>query len=594
MNYFSPKIYDALPENWKIVQDKRGIMYFGNESGILEYDGNAWRKIQVPNSTNVRSMTVADDGTIYVCAAGDFGYLQPDSIGQLKYQSLKPFLDKKFHHSGEMWDVAAVSGDAFFKTKDKIFKWDGHQITVMDSVFAFRLYKIDDKIYSRNQDVGLMVIDGDSLKVMPDGGFFADTGVYNMLPFRPKTLNQKDKILVTTNYSGLFLNDGVKFSPFKTEVDSFLMKNQVYNACILADGNFALATQRGGVVVIDPEGRLVRFINEDSGLPTNVIYDIYADQQGGLWLATNNGIIYCETPSPFSIFKDSGALKNMSNSVLRFEDTVYLTNDLGVLYLSESQSTIKLVEGSNKPAYELFDTGSALLAGTNWGLVVVVNKKFHEFLFESHTVKLIASKIFPGRIYAGTGDGLTVIQQHKNNRFSVVYTYDTEDEVYSIVEEEDGGLWLGGYFLGIYHVTGNMKELSLGIDKNVNYKFYGRQNGLPGNEWNIFEIQNKMLLATDIGIFKFDEEIQSFIPDSTLGSNISGPQNTIYLVEKSTNNDLWIVTQQKGTNELGKAFLQKDGRYKWSPMPEFRRLELRNSTALYSDFDANTKMKFYG
>jgi len=36
---YSPKTYKAFPQNWSIAEDDRGIMYFGNQNIILEYDG---------------------------------------------------------------------------------------------------------------------------------------------------------------------------------------------------------------------------------------------------------------------------------------------------------------------------------------------------------------------------------------------------------------------------------------------------------------------------------------------------------------------------------------------------------------------------
>ena len=52
---YSPREYNASPQNWAIVQDKRGVMYFGNNKGkgkgILEYDGVKWRLIGTPNET---------------------------------------------------------------------------------------------------------------------------------------------------------------------------------------------------------------------------------------------------------------------------------------------------------------------------------------------------------------------------------------------------------------------------------------------------------------------------------------------------------------------------------------------------------------
>ncbi|HNO10424.1 MAG TPA: hypothetical protein PKI67_05820 [bacterium] len=41
-NYF-PQEYRAQSQNWSIVQDHRGLMYFGNNDGVLEFDGIRWR-----------------------------------------------------------------------------------------------------------------------------------------------------------------------------------------------------------------------------------------------------------------------------------------------------------------------------------------------------------------------------------------------------------------------------------------------------------------------------------------------------------------------------------------------------------------------
>jgi hypothetical protein len=230
IHYFSPKIYKAGPRNWSIAQDNRGVMYFGNTEGILEYDGHNWRKIEVPGNKNVRSIVTDKNGVIYVCADTDFGYLEPDSFGELKYKSLLSFLDAKHKNFGEIWDVAVSTEGVFYKTRKEIFRWNGNEITVWDSVIAFRLYNIDDTIYSRNNNVGLMQIVGDSIQVMPDGNFFSSIGVYDMLPFKENRSGKTESILVTTNYAGLFIQKDNKFISFKTETDSFLIINLAINS----------------------------------------------------------------------------------------------------------------------------------------------------------------------------------------------------------------------------------------------------------------------------------------------------------------------------------------------------------------------------
>ena len=36
---YAQKEYNAFMQNWFCVQDKRGVLYFGNSSNVLEYDG---------------------------------------------------------------------------------------------------------------------------------------------------------------------------------------------------------------------------------------------------------------------------------------------------------------------------------------------------------------------------------------------------------------------------------------------------------------------------------------------------------------------------------------------------------------------------
>ena len=175
-------------------------------------------RLKLPNNSIVRSLAVDNDGRIYVAASSDFGYLAPDSTGDMRFVSIINYLDDQYQKFGDVWDVVVSSHGVYYKTRDKIFRWNGNKIDVIDSAHAFRLYKINDEVYTRDYGRGLLKIEGDSLKLVPDGEEFATIGVYDMLPFG-------NKILVTTSDKGLFIYDGYRFSPFKTEVDSFLTKN---------------------------------------------------------------------------------------------------------------------------------------------------------------------------------------------------------------------------------------------------------------------------------------------------------------------------------------------------------------------------------
>jgi len=578
---YTHKDYKSSRINWCIIQDKRGVIYAGNENGIIEFDGSSWRKIEVPNSEIVRAMDIDAKGTIYVCAATDFGYLEHNSKGLLQYKSLLPYLDKKYHNFGEIWDVCTTSHGIFFKNDDKVFRWDGSEIMVWDSIYAFRLYNIGDRIYSRNQETGLMILDGDSIKLMPDGEFFADIGVYNMLPFVRD--GEEDKILITTNNDGLFLHDGKKFHPFETDIDSYLSENQIYNACITSDDKVAISTQRGGVIIIDKNGKMQKIINKNNGLPTDVVYDVWPDPKGGLWLATTDGVVHLEIPSSFSILNKSVLQEDQSNSIIRFEEKLYVTNSIGIFYFSDTDKSFKLLKGSDREASDLMNANGTLLCVNNDGIAIIKEDRIVDIIYEN-AIELYNSKIFTNRFYVGTDTGFLVLQKVDKDNFSVSYSKEFYSPVTGFIEDSSN-LWIEGGFRGIYQVTGKLDELKTGSEENIKYNYFSVKDDLPGLNLGIHNILDRVFLSTDNGMFIFNKESNSFLSDSTFGNIFFDSTYTVSLVQKNFRNDLWIVLDSSGQMDLGKAILQSNGRYNWKPIPEFRRLNLNSVVSLYPDFD---------
>ena len=73
-NYL-PKNYQAAPDVWAILQDQRGVMYFGTGNGVLEYDGVSWRLIRMSRGSTVYALVEGNDGRIYAGGKSDFGFL---------------------------------------------------------------------------------------------------------------------------------------------------------------------------------------------------------------------------------------------------------------------------------------------------------------------------------------------------------------------------------------------------------------------------------------------------------------------------------------------------------------------------------------
>ncbi len=108
---------------WSILQDSRGVIYAGANSGVLEFDGATWRRIKVGVSRTVRGLAIDAAGRIYVGAVGTFGYLAPDAQGELQFVSLKTSLPAAERIFNDVWRVVVTDDGVLFQTEQAIFRW---------------------------------------------------------------------------------------------------------------------------------------------------------------------------------------------------------------------------------------------------------------------------------------------------------------------------------------------------------------------------------------------------------------------------------------------------------------------------------------
>ncbi|MGH7450803.1 MAG: hypothetical protein ACRENG_05625, partial [bacterium] len=481
---YAPKEYGADVQNWTIVQDQRGVMYFGNNSGVLEYDGVSWRLIPTANNSAVRSLAVGDDGKIYVGAQSELGYLSPDSVGQLHYVSLRDSVPAEYRDFADIAKIYATTAGVYFQALDRFFLWSNNRMRVWKPATPFHLsFVVRDRLYIRQPGIGLMQMMENSLHLVPDGEKFAEARIYLMLPY------DDHNILIGTREQGLFLYDGAAAKPFPTEVDALLLESQIYHGAVLSNGHFALATLRGGVAIIDKAGKLQQLLDKAAGIQNDNVKFLFPDRQGGLWLALDNGLTRVEAPSPFSIYDERTGLKGAVESILKHQGTLYVATRLGVFYLQPrlvgpagnplvQQPRFMPVSGIATQSWSLLSTGKTLLAAAGDGVYQIQN---HQATLirksDRHSYVLLRSQIDTTRIYIGLENGLVALRFPPNSRNQWIdegKVNGIDTEVRSIVEMNDGILWLGTRSQGIVRV-----DISAGFSTGPKIENINSRYGFP-------------------------------------------------------------------------------------------------------------------
>ena len=532
---YSPKEYGAVDQNWTVLQDKRGVMYFGNNLGVLEYDGVAWRLIPVPNKTAIRSLAINDAGRIYVGAVGDLGYLAPDASGQMQFVSMLEQVPPDDRAFADVWRTYVTPQGIYFQTQSHLFRWADGRMRVWKPTTRFnRAAVVDNRLYLTQVEHGLMELVDDEFKVLPGTERFG-------VEVHPVILPYGDgRLLIGTRADGLFLYDGTTATPFPTEVDELFGEGRLYRGLVLRDGRFALATTGGGLAILDHQGRRVQVIDKSGGLRSDGVYYIHPDRQGALWLGMASGIARVETPSPVTFYGEQSGIEGGVSGIIRHRGTLYITTENGVQYLRPRPDTLqrgtaslqwsefRSVPGISTQSWWFASMddldgggGSSLLVATSDGVYEVdgdkatlvrgsVGRTFNAAV-------LLRSKQDPSRVYIGLFDGFASLRRVGGRWVDEGRVNAIADEVRTIVEASDGKLWLGTGATGILRVDFSKGQLRPGglLPEEPKIERFGTAHGLPQGGVAVQQVGGQAYFGTADELYRFDEVQARFVPDAT-------------------------------------------------------------------------------
>ncbi len=555
MQHFNSREYRAHHQNWAITQNDKGIIYVGNGEGVLEYDGTSWRLIDLPNHSVARSLAIDANGTIYVGAHAEFGYLKPDSTGMLYYHSLLDEVPQNERTFTNVWKVHATPQGIYFRTSTHLFLWTGEEMRIWKPEQNFhRSFWIDDVFYIRDIGVGLKKMIGDSLELVAAGKHFADQAVDIMLPY------DDQQILIGSRTDGLYIFNGSDLQPFRTEADSLLESSQLYDGVLLPDGRYALATLRSGMTIVDRDGRFLKSIDESTGLQDNTVWSIATDQQGGLWLALNKGLARVEIATSFTQFDAELGLEGSVESLVRHDGILYAATGLGIYYLRPASDAGKYPEfqpvpGITTQSWALLSTERGLLAATSDG-VYLISSNSAELLTELLSFTLFRSELDSHRIYIGLGDGLGYLELINSEwQFGGRISGVTE-EIRSIAEDQNNNLWLGTQFYGAIH----LKSINSETPK---VERFDQSRNLPAGEVLVRRIGKEVLFATTQGLRRFDPSGR-FVPVKVFGPEAADTLYSIPRIQENGLNQVWIEREANSRYEINELVQDSEGNY----MPE--------------------------
>lgn len=513
-------------QNWGGVQDQRGILYFANQSGVVEYDGHFWNRISI-NNMNVKSISVDNKGVIHVGVQNDFGRLLPNENGELEFVSSRTNLPDSLRF-GEIYRIYQIGEETYYCGLDYIFIECDDDVRVIEFPFdsGHLSFVYGDSIFiSKNFDV-ISVLYNDTLTDLNVGYVGAASGIVELSHGECLVLGSK-----SVNKLNLFLS---KCDTIKNDISEFCNEgtpyslNKFYNDVVITFINGPIS-----MIVADNELKSNTMINQQFGLANGQVTNSM-QTENLLWLTTCNGVSKIELGSALSKFDHSMGLNGLINDVIQYDGCIYVATDAG-LYCIEEKDGFTYVKAIDEQltSYSFVDfvspedNSSSLLVSTDVGILPINNKKIDrkKCISGHEAVLFFQSKMFPQYLFfeSTAGDIIQMVYDKKYKKWESI-SMNIDGVVNSIEEDKNGNIWF----------SLNCKSLVKYSPKSFEYTVFDDKNdsGLSSvYQINIKNINDTLRFCTEDGIYEFNEETSKFVLSNLLGAAGQDSSHSYYKIE---------------------------------------------------------------
>ena len=553
-----------------ILQDHDGFMWFGTKDGLNRYDGISFRTFQheynnpeslgnnVINSlfeNGQNEIWIGTDAGIYIYNPEMESFAKFDFSSQDGTKITQPVYRITADNKGNIW--MAVESQGIFQYDNKSKKLSHHAIKNANNIGSIEVdhmntvwvgYKGKGLYYTNDNFKTLNLFTTDT-----HDNIFADDNIFKMK-------SENHNLLYTGSSKG-----GLKLINLLTKKVTDLFPSSdskifVRNILKYSDNELWIATE-SGIYVYNTESKKSQHIehNRDDvySLSDNAIYDIYKDNEGGIWIGSYfGGIDYY--PAQFTDFEKYYPLTGQNSISGKIVREFCEDND-GNLWIGTEDGGLNQFNPVTKQFSkfehkDLYHNIHALCVDGNTLWIGTYSSGLHTLDLKSNKIKHYTMghdqstlndnsiysmcKTSSGELYIGTPVGLNKYNYDKDN-FSRIAKMDGIF-IFDILEDRNGNIWFATYNSGVYKYNPRTQEW-----KNYSAPATPNHNSLPYNKViSLYEDSKGRLWFTMQG-----GGFCSFNPKSETFTNYNASQglanDVIYQIIEDENETYWL-TSNKG------------------------------------------------
>lgn len=533
---FPTKIRDEIDKNNFLLEDSRGQIWIGSNSGLFKITQNKIEKIPLGNFGFTSAVEI--NRKIYLTTLQSYLFVC-DLTG-------KKIVNSKIPTSGIRKATMLKDGNILLIDKNRLLCYNTHTNKTFtpewekdpeligeidyfkDSKNGIWIFNHTGKVWFYNMQTGIVK----KLELIPSQAIhLIDLERYNVL------VDKQGLYWITTYGNGLFCYNAksgeltnFKYSPNETELTSD------YLLSITEDrfGNLWIGSEFGGIIKVkSPNYNVINICPEstDSYGRNNNIRSLFRSSENEIWVGSKSGTLAIYKPdftspktiardlNPYTINEDNNGkiwVGTKGNGLYIFD----AKSKAELTHLSPETNTLKqnsiftiLRDNKNRMWLGLFSGGIALVKPQNSGY------KF-QYFFEADGNRSYIRHLYQdrqGTIWAGTSGGLIKFnpdQLIKNHNAYKLYTMNLSDkysincnDIKTIYQNELGQIWIGtaGGGLNLY--------VPATKDTPEHFQAFTTKQGLSGNVVSAImeDKQNNLWISTESGMNRFNKKTHSIV-----------------------------------------------------------------------------------
>ncbi|CAG5082113.1 SpoIIE family protein phosphatase [Parvicella tangerina] len=513
--YYAAKTYKGHNQTWQAAQTENGVMYFANGNGLLFFDGVEWDLVNTAKETNMLSIAIDQDERIYYGAIGEVGYFEKNERGELTpvqitneeyattlstefYWGVHLFDDKVVFRSEHLWLV-------YENGETEVFPVEEHAIKSS--------YQIGEYIWVQDKYSSIYKIHHDSLKYFSEDYIVESlSNQLNGVSVQGLAQYEEDKIMMTGQGIKLVIYDENTntVEHFDSQLDDIVEPGFYLNDLeIFPDQRIGVSTTTHGIFILNKYGNIVSAYNEENGLSSNAVRNMYYDREGLLWLTSDVGIYKILFNKNYTLLSEQfEQVSGVSNAIVEYHDQLVIATNEHVFFIKNKEGflTTSSIPGFNEQSFDLLEVDGELFCATTSGLHRYNGKDFDQ-LSPKYARALV--EVGPNYLLVG-GRKELFLWKKVNGLWQLKKSQDFPDEFLHLEKDPTSSnvFWGGFYSAGIARIK---------IDTTQNtivYKHYDQE--LTGQAGYVlpFSIQDRMIFAPKAEqIWRYDKETDQFVED---------------------------------------------------------------------------------